>query len=262
MKTAFTILFSFFLLTAFAQSRDAVEQDLLRDFKRILHWRDYHSDSQTLGVYDSLLNANEQFEKALLKYTSQNPATIAFDFKELKSKGLTISTSDDGLFRIYSWDTWTGGSMHFQQNVFQYKSGDKVFSKIIHESLDDEDHYSVNWYIQVFTVRTPTQTYYLGLYGRTYSNQDANQGVKVFAINGTALNDTAKLIKTGSGMKNKLGFDYNFFSVVDRKERPIKLITYDSNSKTLKMAVVVDEGKVTNRFIVYKFTGQYFERKA
>lgn len=261
MKTAVTTLFSLFLLAAFGQTQNATEQDLLRAYNRILHWRDYHGESQNLGVYDSLSNANEQFEKALVKCTSQNPATISFDFKELKGKGLTISTSDDGLFRIYSWDTWTGGTMHFQQNLFQYKAGDKVFSKIVNEPLDDGDRYSINRYIQVFTVKTPTQTYYLGLYDRTYSNKDANQGMRVFAISGTVLDADVKLIKTSSGMKNKLGFDYDFFSVVDRKERPIKLMTYDPRSKTLKMAVVVGGGKVTNRFIVYQYTGQYFERK-
>ena len=88
-----------------------------------------------------------------------------------------------------------------------------------------------------------------------------NQGVKVFAINGTALNDTAKLIQTRRGLKNSLGFAYDFFSVADRKERPVKLITYDPKTGRLKLAVVFDDGKVTNRWITYQFTGRYFERK-
>ena len=261
MKTTLTFLFSLFFLTAFAQSQNAVEQDLLRKFDRILYWRDYQGESSNVSVYDSLFSANEQFGKALLRHTSQNPATIGFHFPKLKGKGVTISTAEDGLFRIYSWDTWTGGSMHFQQNVFQYQSGGEVFSKIIHEPLNNEDRYSINWYIQVFTVRTPTQTYYLGLYDRTYSSKDAYQGVKVFAINGTALNDTAKLIQTRRGLKNSLGFAYDFFSVADRKERPVKLITYDPKTGRLKLAVVFDDGKVTNRWITYQFTGRYFERK-
>jgi len=238
MKTAFTTIFVFLLFPTFGQTQNPVEQELLQQFKRILYWRDFQGDNKNISVYDSLFDANEHFEKTLLKHTSQNPLTIGFEFKELKSKGLTISTSDDGLFRIYSWDTWTGGTMHFQQNIFQYKSGDKVFSKIIQESLNEEDRYSVNWYIKIFTVKTSTHTYYLGLYDCTYSTKDAYQGVKAFSINDTALNDTVKLIKTGSGIKTNLGFDYDFFSVVDRKERPINLISYDKETKTLRIPVV------------------------
>jgi hypothetical protein len=260
MKTILTTLFFFILLTAFGQTQDVIEKGLLEEFNRILYWRDYTRDSPNINVYDSLLIANEQFQKKLLKYTSQIPATIGFDFKKLKGKGLTISTSDNGILRIYSWDTWTGGTMHFQQNVFQYKAGDKIYAKVISEPLNPDDQYSINWYIQVFTVKTSTQTYYLALYDRTYSMKDANQGVKVFCINGNVLNDSVKLIKTQSGIKNKLGFDYDFFSVVDRKERPIKLITYNPKLMTLRIPIVVGDGKVLNRFIIYRFTGKYFER--
>ncbi len=63
--------------------------------------------------------------------------------------------------------------------------------------------------------------------------------------------------------RHKVGFEYNFFSVVDRKERPIKLILYDKTTKTLKIPVVIEDeefqnGRVTNKFISYKFDGTYF----
>jgi hypothetical protein len=261
MKPLFTTIFVFLFVSSFGQTQNTVEQKLLGRFERILYWSDFQGDNKNISVYDSLFHANDQFEKTLLNLTSKDPLTISFDFKKLKDQGLSISTSDDGLFRIYSWDTWTGGTMHFQQNIFQYKSGDKVFSKIIQDSLSEEDHYSVNWYIKIFTIKTSIQTFYLGLYDCTYSTKDAYQGVKVFTIKDTILNDSFKLIRTGSGIKNNLGFYYNFFSVVDRKERPIIMISYDKETKTLKIPVVLEEGKVTNRFIIYKFTGRYFERK-
>lgn len=261
MKSLFTTLFVFLFSTSFGQTQKTVEQKLLSRFERILYWRDFQGDNKNFNVYDSLFNANDQFEKTLLNVTSKDPLTISFEFKKLKDQGLSISTSDDGLFRIYSWDTWTGGTMHFQQNIFQYKSGGKVFSKIIQDSLSEEDHYSVNRYIKIFTIKTSIRTYYLGLYDCTYSTKDAYQGVKIFGIEDNVLNDSFKLIKTTSGIKNSLGFYYDFFSVVDRKERPIIMISYDKETKTLKIPVVLAEGKVTNRFIIYKFSGRYFERK-
>jgi hypothetical protein len=73
------------------------------------------------------------------------------------------------------------------------------------------------------------------------------------------LNDTTKLIKTQKGLINEINVAYDVFSVVDRPERPIKLIKYDSDKKTIYIPVVYENGKVTNKFIVYQFNGQYFE---
>jgi hypothetical protein len=72
---------------------------------------------------DSLAHANAMFAKKLSYYISKCPFTINQKFSSLANDHLDISTSNDGLFRIYSWDTWTGGTMHFFENVMQYKSG-------------------------------------------------------------------------------------------------------------------------------------------
>jgi hypothetical protein len=71
------------------------------------------------------------------------------------------------------------------------------------------------------------------------------------------------LIKTASGLTDSLGFSYNFFSVVERRERPVKLISFDKKTNTLKIPVVIEDkefsnGRVTNRFISYRFNGTYF----
>jgi hypothetical protein len=58
-----------------------------------------------------------------------------------------------------------------------------------------------------------------------------------------------------------LGFSFDFFSVVDRAERPVKLIDYNAIEKTISIPVVWENGKVTSKLIVYKFTGEYFEKK-
>jgi len=55
-------------------------------------------------------------------------------------------------------------------------------------------------------------------------------------------------------------FEFDFFSVIDKSERPVKLIYYDKDKKTLRIPVVLDKGVVTNRFITYQFTGRYFEK--
>jgi len=78
------------------------------------------------------------------------------------------------------------------------------------------------------------------------------------------LDQRVRLIKTKAGMQNRIGFEYGFFSVANRKERPIKLIRFDERTKTLMIPVVIADkatdgpGRVTNRFINYRFNGTYF----
>ncbi len=64
---------------------------------------------------EKLSKANEVFEEKLLKYTKIS-STLNYKFSEL-SDLLVIATSDDGKFRIYSWDKEDGGTMHDYSSV-------------------------------------------------------------------------------------------------------------------------------------------------
>jgi hypothetical protein len=104
------------------------------------------------------------------------------------------------------------------------------------------------------------KTYYLAVSGGSESTKDAYETISVYAISNDTLNDKVKLIKTVSGLNNSINFEYDFFSVVDRPERPIQLIKYDTDKKIIYIPIVLENGKVTNRYILYKFNGQYFEK--
>src|SRR5690348_546878 len=90
----------------YGQSTFKIEQELLTQFKKIQPF-DYQDTNNILERYDSLQQANLDFRNSLLKYTSSVHATITFDFNELVKEGLEVEASEDGLFRIYTWDTWT-----------------------------------------------------------------------------------------------------------------------------------------------------------
>jgi hypothetical protein len=259
MKTIFTTICTLFLLTTFGQDSNAIEQILLKQFKTITYWADYKGDTGNLDKYDSLEKANLNFRKLLLKYTFENPSTLTFAFKELDKEGLSIATSGDGLFRIYSWDTYTGGTMHVFDNVYQYKANGKVFSKIIKASEDEGD--PSYWYSTIYSPMSAGKISYLGLRHGIFSTRDSYQGVKAFTIINNSLNAETKLIKTKTGVRNTLGFEFDFFSVVDQLERPVRLFKYDAATKTLSFPVVLESGEVTGKRIIYKFTGRYFERK-
>jgi hypothetical protein len=248
MKSLLPFVFIFFLLVPLrltGQTAAAIEADLLKSFKKI--------DQSSSDNFE----ANEIFAKKLKMYAEKFSFTINQNFNALKAAHLDISTSSDDLLRIYSWDTWTGGTMHFFENVFQYKAGNRTISNYKPADSVEEGH-PTYYFSSLFTLKSKDKTYYLGVYNGIYSTKDAGQGIKVYAIENDRLNDNVKIIKTQSGLHNKIYYHYDFFSVVDWKVRPS--IYFDPETGTIHIPVVEANGKVTHGYIIYKFTGQYFER--
>lgn len=253
VKFVISIIFVF-ALSAFGQSDAKIERELVGHIENIQKWSVYGSEPKE----DLLSKENEIFADKLLKYT-QNASTLDYKFGELK-KLMYISTSEDGKLRIYSWDTEDGGTMHNFDRVYQYRGADgKVYSKT--DELSEGD--AGSFVYDIFTLDASGGKVYLVCSDAILSTSDVGQSVNLFKIENASLNDEIKLIKTKTGLQNSLGFEYDFFSVSDRPERPIKLISYDKAAKSIKIPVVLKDekfqyGKVTNKFIVYQFDGKYF----
>lgn len=208
------------------------------------------------GDLDSLNYYSELFTTRFTAFIKKNPATLGYKFRSLiDSNVCSIVTSSDGHLRIYSWDTWLGGTMKDFNNIFQFKSGDKIHTTNLN---NDEDDYG-SYFTDISTLKTNGQTYYLTVSGGSESTKYAYKTIRVYIISNDTLNDNVKLIKTKSGFQNSISFEYDFFSVVDRPERPIRLIRYDADKKTIYIPVVLENGKVTDRYILYQFNGKYFE---
>ncbi|MBK7705945.1 MAG: hypothetical protein IPJ30_09230 [Acidobacteria bacterium] len=248
------VVFVLSCLPTFAQTPQTIEKELVNHAKRI----------RTLATEEGQDNAvkldaeNDALKAKLVKY-GRLASVLKYPFNELK-KHLFVATSKDGKFRIYSWDTETGGTMHFYENVFQFQGGDgKVYAKAA--VLDEGD--SGGFYSDIFQVSTKNGTVYLGRMTATLSTKHSYEEVALFKIDRRTLDDRVRLFKTKAGLQDHIGFEYNFFSVVNRKERPIKLIQFDERSNTVRIPVVLikkdDEiGTVTKRFINYRFNGTHF----
>jgi hypothetical protein len=240
-----------------AQSPKAIEADLLKSYRKIDYWyqRTYDTTSAKFAAGDSLSKANNVFGKKLKDYTTRYPSTIIYPFNSLIKEHLDISSSIDGLFRIYSWDTYLGGTEHDFRNVLQYKSNSKTNSILeLDTSYKNDDNY-VFYYSKIYTYKRNNKTYYLGVYNGIFSSHDLGEGIRVFSINNGKLANE-KLIKTQSGLHNELSYYWDYFSAKAKKGD----ITFDPLTGAISLPVVVENGKVTNKRILYKFTGQYFER--
>jgi hypothetical protein len=244
----------FLTTSTFAQTPQKIEQELIKLYAKVNDNSGYKSDSDS----ELLAKANDDFKAKILKYTKV-AATLKYKFAEL-SKEITITTSEDGKFRAYSWDRLDGGTMHFFETVYQFQTKD---GKVYSQAVQTEEGNAGGFVQNIFTVETKLGNVYMVCSYAIGSTQDRYEGVGLFRIDGNSLNDNVKLIKTKSGLTNSIGFGYNFFSVVDRKERPIDLIFYDKKTKVLKIPIVVEDkefmnGRVTDKFISYKFNGTYF----
>jgi hypothetical protein len=121
--------FCFIPANLFAQgisSPQAIENDLLRVFKKVKYYGAHKKEGKAI---DSLKKMNNIFAYKLKYYTAQYPFTINLKFTSLVKELLVISTSSDGMFRAYSWDTKLGyGGGYDFDNVLQYKVKGQTFS--------------------------------------------------------------------------------------------------------------------------------------
>lgn len=230
------------------------ELELLKIYKKIL---DANLNSDTLN-WEVLENENNKFEVKILKYISTNPESITYPFDSLKKKNIHIINSEDKLLRIYSWNTWKGGTMVDFTNLLQYKSNGKVYAKVIKDTTINGEGEYTPFYSQIFTLKNKKHTYYLCIYNGIYSSKDASQSVNILKIENNKLKDV-KLIKTENGLTNSIDLYFDFFSVVDRPERPLKLIKYDHEKKQIYIPIVTEKDEITNSFLIYKYNGRYFE---
>lgn len=254
MKKILVILL--FLLTThcmFGQKLPEIEKQLNVVFQKINPENQDNPD-----YYDTLEAANTQFEKLLLKYTVSNPETLHYDFKALKKNGLIITTSEDGKFRIYSWDTWTGGTMHYFKNVFQYEGNKKVYSEATGSEGEGD---AQPFYHQMNDLLAQNKKYYLAQSTAIFSTGLSYHNIKVFSIDNGKLNHNAKLIKTQSGIKNQLGYEVDLTASSNRDNEITNYdIEYDQKNKIISIPLILDNSKVTEKKIRYQFKGKYFEK--
>jgi hypothetical protein len=259
MKLFFFFVFSLTISSLHGQTLQEIDKDLTSAFAKIDYWYAYNSEHNTFDRYDSLEKANTDFEKMLLKYTASNPKTISSAFQKLSSIGLIIRTSEDGLFRIYSWNTNTGGTMRFYRTVFQYKNKKGTYSMpSIYNSIDLQDPGC--FYRQINKVISGKKTFYITQSTSVGSSALTYHTVKIFSIE-YGLNDTAKLIKTKTGIRNELGYEMDFSSSANKNTTRTDInysTEYDPAKKIITIPLIEEDGKLTTRKIRYRFNGKYF----
>jgi hypothetical protein len=254
------IIFGILLLGAAsaAQTLPRVESELLGHLDKLDKSSNYgpNEDYEVLGA------ENTGLQKALLKYGSRSDV-LRYAFPKLKQR-IYMTTSRDGKLRAYSWDTNEGGTMHDFITVFQFLGTDgkaHAWSVPYTQSMEDRD--AGGFVTLIFQTQTASDPIYLVVDNFIGSTSYGGQGIHAFRISGDKLDHKAKVIRTSSGVKDSINFAYDFFSVVDHPERPIRLFSYDGTKRSFRFPIVIEDaktpqGRVTNKYITYRFDGKYF----
>jgi hypothetical protein len=261
MKFKLLFLLSILTFSIYGQDIQTCNKKLKKVFEKIKFYADQQQENE--HAYDSINKYNVSFEKLLLKYSGSIPESLTFNFKDLTKNGLEVSTSENNLFRIYSWDTETGGTMRSFRNVFQFKNDEKIFSKKLPSDIDESGESNFSYEI-IDQINSENKTFYVVKCISIGSSAASSHKIKIFSIENMKLNDNAKLIKTKTGIKNELGYEIDFSSSAnqtpDAVNREFAWISYDKKNKIILLPVILENGKLTKKKIKYQFKGVYFEK--
>lgn len=254
MKVLLPIFLAILSLGAFAQTPAEIEAELLGHLENVSKYGSYSGDFDE----DKVTIGNEAIRTKLIQHGTRKDV-LAYPFPKLKGE-MFVATSPDGRLRIYSWDLQTGGTMHDFASVYQYqgKSG-KVYTWIA--EVGDES--AGAFYTDIFQTASKKGPIYLAASTFIGSTSSHGQSIHGLRIIGEKLESNAKVIRTAKGLTDSVGFAYDFFTVVDRPERPVKLFTYNEAKKEFSFPVVIEDGetpqgRVTKDLIRYRFNGTHF----
>jgi len=235
-----------------ASNLEAVERKLVSYYEKMEAFKAGYDN------YDSLEWYGKQFDSLLYNTLKNDPTSIHYAFRKLQDLGVFwIAQSDDKQLRIYSWDDQMGGTMRSFNCIYQFEISNGV---MVERRITDQDGDPISFYSKIYTLnRQHLPPVYLAIHNGIYSTKDASQSVSAFAIENDTLNKSIKIFKTKNEYLNTIDVYFDFFSVADRPERPLELITFDKASKKLFIPIVTEDGKVTKRNIIYQYDGTYLK---
>lgn len=260
MKRIFLISALFFFnQLLYAQSVKEIEDSVafylngIEQYNGYAEWRE--------GKIDTL----DYYNNTLLRYLENNlekqPLTLEAKFSRITKSGMHISTSEDKHFRIYSWNVQSGGTMQGFNSVFQFKVGRHTYAKVLYVDtfIQDEWQGPGYFYPEIHNVKSVTgEKYYLAKRIAVWSSKYVTVGIQAFAVEGNRLNDSIKIFKTSKTTLNNIDCEYEYLSNYNHKTRnENNSIHFSKDNKKLYIPIVNEE-KMTNKYLVYKWDGNYY----
>ncbi len=210
------------------------------------------------GLFDSLGEVNTALLTYLQEKSTTTPELLDIDLSSMDTAGIIILTSEDKKFRIYCWDTETGGTMRFFNALIQYRTAKGSESAVLNDIAKTEE--PGDFYREIYTVHAKNgNTYYLVTSRGIYSSRDIVEVIQAYTIESGKLNDSVNLFRTPRQQLNEITYTCDFFSNIDSNTgNQRNLIRISDDKQTLFIPIVNDKDEVTDKFLIYKFDGNQF----
>jgi hypothetical protein len=212
------------------------------------------------GDYEE--NELAKADDAMLSYMKEaltNPALLTAKLKQAIGAGLAVAGSADNKVRFYSWDTETGGTMHFFNAIAQYQA-DPTDAKTKELALfpsgpkkeSDGDIDSGYEYSSLQQMNTSDgKKIYFAFATGVYGGIDHSAVIQAFEIKNKTLKKAA-VFKTKTELLDEISCGFH-----DADDE----ITLDEKAKKLLIPLVKEGGTPTGKYLVYIFDGHQFVYK-
>jgi len=183
-----------------------------------------------------------------------------------------IASSHDKKMRIWTWDTWTGGSMPFYCNVVEYSTPKGIKVIDLEHDLDwgPRDRGANNWFDTIYSVvSTDNKVFYLARGTWRADGRTSGRSIYAFTVDDTVLNTCPRVFKDKN--INSLSGEDSVRCDIDASEYdcPPPVIKMNSNGSKLYIQHIAykknkqgyEKGYLTSKWEVYDFNGKYFEYK-
>ena len=260
MKNLLLVLsFILYSLSTHGQSISSIEKQLINYSNEIDKWERIKFDDDN---YDSLQVTNTALLEYLKSTAINNPSILIAPFKGLDKTNIHIVSSADKKIRVFWWNTATGGTCRFYNAILVYRIGKSSLElKVLNDiSKDNYDHNDPGeFYLNIYTFHTlDGKTIYLFEGMAIEWSSCFAFDMQAYAIRNGRLIDDVPFFKTQTRRFNTIGFETDYSANVNRDAPDHVEFKMSKDNKTLYVPLIKDNGRITNKFLVYKFNGHQF----
>ena len=206
---------------------------------------------------DSIIKINKDISKTLLTLFKENLESLTYDFPQLKDYEFYIATSPDKEFRIYSWNTLSNDTINKFENIYQWYQYDTLRAKLKFHQVNENTGY----YSYIYKLTDELNSFYIGYFHSTSKDKKSLQAFHTIDYERESFQSKFKKIKTKSGNTHSISIIFDYPNLSEIEEQSLKLIKYNTEEQSFKFPIILKNGIVSNKYIVYLYDGDYFIRQ-
>ena len=266
MKKIQVIIIVLFCITGNAYSQTIQEADkrLSESLSQIAYWRD-NQDKDVSGG-DSLSGANDNLYSYLIAISVKLP--IDGRFPMVEQNGLNITIAPDNKIKIFSWDSWTGGTMHRYYSLAAYQTNKGIETSDVVDLSDSahdrstisykdysEGGYSFNEIIPVKDKKN-TITYILFGNSRESTHEWGELVMALRIVNDALVN--VPFFKTTTKTLKFISYYYDVRYSHYKGGHPTMHLSKDNKKLFIPIVSGPNGEDITNKYLVYVFDGNNY----